>query len=392
MTPKLNAHAAPFIAVLAHFLGAFLFAILASFLMGWADFEAILSLNMAAFLHAFIAGFVMLITAGALLQMSSVILEKAFFGVKMWPLWLIFLVSGLFIMSFGLFNANSVATLIGGSLLFLGAILFAVCFLFSFKGIKLDSFAKTALFLAAIFLNAGLVCGVILAINMFLWGFGDVLIFLWLHLYFILGAIFFVILGAGAVLIAMFGLISKPNLILFKLAAILYLFSPVATELAIMAFLLTAIGWIMMLKNRAKKQLDIWAKSLYLAAFGVVLAAIIYPFNISVATLIMLNALLAFIAAHLYKIAPFLIWFHFISPFVGRYKVPMLNEMISPKLANSAIVLNLFSLILAAALIMDLKLQFIAQIAFLAAVLALFSALIKICKYIRFEKYARKNL
>lgn len=54
--------------------------------------------------------------------------------------------------------------------------------------------------------------------------------------------------------------------------------------------------------------------------------------------------LFAFIVAHLYKIAPFLIWYHYVSPFVGKRKIPMLEDMIIKKIAYAACVPNVLAL------------------------------------------------
>ena len=55
--------------------------------------------------------------------------------------------------------------------------------------------------------------------------------------------------------------------------------------------------------------------------------------------------LFAFIVAHLYKIAPFLIWYHYVAPFVGKAKVPLLDAMILKKAAYFAIAFNAISLV-----------------------------------------------
>lgn len=56
--------------------------------------------------------------------------------------------------------------------------------------------------------------------------------------------------------------------------------------------------------------------------------------------------LFAFIAAHLYKIAPFLIWYHYVAPFVGKREVPLLDQMILKKPAYIGIGFNALGLAL----------------------------------------------
>ncbi|MBN2964339.1 hypothetical protein JWV37_06075 [Sulfurospirillum sp. T05] len=49
---------------------------------------------------------------------------------------------------------------------------------------------------------------------------------------------------------------------------------------------------------------------------------------------------LHFVAGHLYKILPFLVWYEFIAPLVGKQKVPMLHEMIVERYAYAQLILG----------------------------------------------------
>jgi hypothetical protein len=43
-----------------------------------------------------------------------------------------------------------------------------------------------------------------------------------------------------------------------------------------------------------------------------------------------------FVAAHYYKIVPFLVWYHRFGPLAGRQPVPRVNELYSSRLATVA--------------------------------------------------------
>jgi hypothetical protein len=47
------------------------------------------------------------------------------------------------------------------------------------------------------------------------------------------------------------------------------------------------------------------------------------------------------IIAHLYKIIPFLVWFHRFSPYIGERDVPMLQEMYDEKRAFSQLMFSI---------------------------------------------------
>ena len=59
----------------------------------------------------------------------------------------------------------------------------------------------------------------------------------------------------------------------------------------------------------------------------------------------MFGFLYAFITAHLYKIVPFLIWYHYVAPFVGKTKVPLLDDMIVKRPTYIALSLNALALV-----------------------------------------------
>jgi hypothetical protein len=90
-------------------------------------------------------------------------------------------------------------------------------------------------------------------------------------------------------------------------------------------------------RTRARKEHDIYAKSLYVAYASMaaaLLLCIVYLFGAGDAVLLAAGwlAFVGFfgflITGHLYKIVPFLVWFERFSPLVGKQKVPMLADMV----------------------------------------------------------------
>jgi hypothetical protein len=96
-------------------------------------------------------------------------------------------------------------------------------------------------------------------------------------------------------------------------------------------------------KTRVRKELDIWYRSM-LAGYAFLALAIILGIGALLSGMSQTAivgafwALFAFFAflinGHLYKIVPFLVWFHRFSELVGKRKVPMLHEMYPKRQAD----------------------------------------------------------
>ena len=96
-----------------------------------------------------------------------------------------------------------------------------------------------------------------------------------------------------------------------------------------------------------RKAYDYWNVNIALSLLALLCTATFMVFEkLNLAAFFMIYGFLfAFIVAHLYKIAPFLIWYHYVAPFVGKAKVPLLDAMILKKAAYYAIVFNAISLV-----------------------------------------------
>ena len=352
----LNTFAPPFKLVGGYFIAGICFLIACIRAFFAADFEMIAGLETAGFLHVFFVGFVMSIIIGALYQLTSVILEKPFSTIKGAMLNLAVYCVGIAAMGYGMISGKTGFIHGGGMALFLALLFFGTTYIVSFMDNEKKSFAAFMLFVSAIFLLAGISLGFCLL--MILSGTlpMDFMFAPKFHVYFVLGFVFFIIVGVATVLLPMFALahdlkftLSKFTFGFYIFAGILLFFSEIyayfAFGAAIVCFVAEALH---ILKKRVRKAYDYWNVNIALSLAAFVLFCVLIAadrYDMAVFMLIY-GFLFAFIAAHLYKIAPFLIWYHYVAPFVGKTKVPLLDQMILKKPAYIGIVFNALGLTL----------------------------------------------
>ena len=352
----LNTFAPPFKLVGGYFIAGICFLIASIPAFFAADFETIAGLETAGFLHIFFVGFVMSIIIGALYQLTSVILEKPFSTIKGAMLNLAVYCVGIAAMGYGMISGKTGFIHGGGMALFLALLFFGTTYIVSFMDNEKKSFAAFMLFVSAIFLLAGISLGFCLL--MILSGTlpMDFMFALKFHVYFVLGFVFFIIVGVATVLLPMFALAHDLKFTLSKFAFGFYIFAGILLFLseiyayfafgaAIVCFVAEALH---ILKKRVRKAYDYWNVNIALSLAAFVLFCVLIAadrYDMAVFMLIY-GFLFAFIAAHLYKIAPFLIWYHYVAPFVGKTKVPLLDQMILKKPAYIGIGFNALGLVL----------------------------------------------
>ena len=352
----LNTFAPPFKLVGGYFIAGICFLIASIPAFFAADFETMAGLETAGFLHVFFVGFVMSVIIGALYQLTSVILEKPFSTIKGAMLNLAVYCVGIAAMGYGMISGKTGFIHGGGMALFLALLFFGTTYIVSFMDNEKKSFAAFMLFVSAIFLLAGISLGFCLL--MILSGTlpMDFMFALKFHVYFVLGFVFFIIVGVATVLLPMFALAHDLKFTLSKFAFGFYIFAGVllffseiyayfAFGAAIVCFVAEALH---ILKKRIRKAYDYWNVNIALSLAAFVLFCVLIAadrYDMAVFMLIY-GFLFAFIAAHLYKIAPFLIWYHYVAPFVGKTKVPLLDQMILKKPAYIGIGFNAVGLAL----------------------------------------------
>lgn len=352
----LNTFAPPFKLVGGYFIAGICFLIASIPAFFAADFETIAGLETAGFLHVFFVGFVMSIIIGALYQLTSVILEKPFSTIKGAVVNLALYCMGVASMSYGMIGGKTGFIHGGGMALFLALLFFGTTYIVSFMDNEKKSFAAFMLFVSAVFLLAGISLGFCLL--MILSGTlpMDFMFALKFHVYFVLGFVFFIIVGVATVLLPMFALahdlkftLSKFAFGFYILAGVLLFFSEICAYFAFGAAIICFVAEALhILKKRVRKAYDYWNVNIALSLAAFVLFCVLVAadrYDMAVFMLIY-GFLFAFIAAHLYKIAPFLIWYHYVAPFVGKTKVPLLDQMILKKPAYIGIGFNAIGLAL----------------------------------------------
>lgn len=351
----LNTFAPPFRLVGGYFIAGMICLILSVLAFLKADFSSLTALNTAGFMHVFFVGFAMSIIIGALYQLTSVILEEPFFSIKGAFLNLFAFVAGALLLSYGMITSTMPLLHAGGGLLFISLLFFDITFLLSFLKTKKRSFASVTLLISSIYLLVGIVLGFLLVMIFSGLVAIDFTTALYYHIYFVLGFVFFIIVGVASVLLPMFALahnisfmLSKISLVLFVVAGFLLYFSEILAiifiGLALFCFISQAF---LIMKNRVRKAYDYWNLNVLLSLVSLVLFIILFYINqTDIASFILIYGFLyPFIVGHLYKIAPFLIWYHYVSPYVGKAKVPLLDEMMLKRPAYISLAFNILALI-----------------------------------------------
>jgi len=333
----LNAFAPPF-----RLVGGYFFVGLVSLFLGLFGFlqidaSAILAPKSAAVIHAFLVGFVISVILGALYQLSSVIVERAFFTIKFAFANLGIYAFSLFSFILALFCENFTLSAIFGGILFASLLYFGTSFFLTIFLSKKRDFIALCLQISSAFFIIGISLGFLLVLVLFGAISLDFSLLLKLHIYFVLGFVFFVVLGATNVLLPMFGLAHGLNQILSKFAFGFYIlagiclkepkFSAILAGISVIFFVLEALK---ILYFRARKRFDYWNLNIIFAAFCAIFAIICAGSKNYENALFLgfYGFFYSFIAAHIYKIVPFLVWYHFVSPFIGRLELPKMEDMV----------------------------------------------------------------
>lgn len=340
----LNTFAPPFSLVGGYFVVGILLLLASVFAFFGVNLSELTAIKTAGFFHIYLVGFVMSIIIGALYQLTSVILEKAFSTIKFAFLNSGFYTAGILLLSGGMLFENMKFIHIGGGILFLSMLFFALTYLFSFVGVKKFTLASVALMISALFLTVGITLGFMLVAVLSGALAVDFNLLLNFHIYFVLGFVYLVIVGVASVLLPMFALahdlkfyLSKAAIVLFLLAGATLKFSQnwalILIALSVICFLIEAF---LILKKRVRKAYDYWNLNIFFSLFWLLAAILALAFKMAEfgAFMLLFGFLYSFIVGHLYKIMPFLIWYHYVAKFVGRAKVPLLDDMMIKWAAN----------------------------------------------------------
>ena len=309
--------------------------------------------------HLFLLGFVMMIIFGAMAQLIPVVLEVGHFSVEFYYIIYPLLLIGTILMGLG-FSLNTSLLPYGGFLVLISMFVFLVEVFLTIRKVEKYSNIIKAIVISNIFLLIGIIFGIVMALTYSGNIETNVQELVKAHLFaLVFGYIIITIMALSMILIPMFGLShnfsQKPfnfAVTLMSIAVVIVILSSILPlgSINLLAYLLTVISLIVyfyqiyiIYKTRARKEKDIYAKSLFFSFISFLAAmflGFLYIF-IDNENLLLTAAWLLFsgfysfiITAHLYKIVPFLVWFERFSPLVGKQKVPMLADMVPLKGAN----------------------------------------------------------
>ena len=319
-----------------------------------------LDLSIAGWVHLFLLGYVMMVIFGAMAQLVPVVLETGHFSVEWFYVIFPLLLVGTLLLIVG-FWFDPILISFGGILVLASMIIFAVDVFLTIKKTELKSVTVRAVKLSNIFLLIGILSGFLMALTLSGFLGVDVEHIVKAHVFAVLGGyVMITIYGISLVLLPMFGLAhgfdERPVRIALDMMVWSVAFVFVGAFLGWSIFRVTgyifaflSVGAylyqiLLIYKARIRKERDIWSKSMF-AGYGFFVYGVITGFiyllsggslpNILHTALWSLFVFFAFlINGHLYKIIPFLVWFHRFSPLVGKQKVPMLHEMIPKKQAE----------------------------------------------------------
>ena len=311
-------------------------------------------MNVAGWVHLFLLGFVMMIIFGAMAQLIPVVLETGHVVVDVYYIILPLLGIGASVMVFGFWMMPSLLPY-GGLLVLVAMVIFALESMATLRRSELRTLTVKTVAWSNGYLLLGIITGFAIALGLTGELSIDVEMMLKAHVYAVLGGyVLLTIMGFSLILIPMFSLAHG-----FKEDHINRAFKCVIIGVALVfAGALTKWEWLMWLgylvnltgilfymmqiyiiaKLTARKEWDIWAKSMVFAfgslGFSIILWLIYIlaghiPFLHASVWFLLLGFVASMISGHLYKIVPFLVWFERFAPLVGKEKVPMLHEMYS---------------------------------------------------------------
>lgn len=353
--------APPFKLISPFFVVGSLFYLLSVFFLFFFSTENIsmLDTKILGFVHLFLLGFVMMIIFGAMAQLVPVILEVGHFGVELfyaiWPL----LAIGALLMAFGF--SYPMLLPFGGVVVLIAMMIFVMEIFLTIKKVKKLNLVMGSMLIANIFLFFGVIFGLFMALGYAGMVSVDIDTLLRAHVFLvIMGYVMLTIMGLSVVLLPMFGLSHgfsmKPlerAITLVCLAVLSVVFSSFfeSTLLEYFGYLLAAVGLFIyfyfiktVYETRARKEIDIYAKSLIFSYFSLLASLVLgltyllvnyEPLLLTSAWMLFFGFFSFVITGHIYKIIPFLVWFERFSPLVGKQKVPMLADMVPLKSSSA---------------------------------------------------------
>ena len=325
-----------------------------------SDNLSILDTKVLSLTHMFLLGFIMMTIFGAMAQLVPVVLEVGHFGVELfyaiWPL----LGIGTLLMVFG-FVISPQLLPYGGTVVLIAMMIFVMEIFLTIKKVEKFNLVMSSVLISNTFLFFGIIFGLVMALAYAGTIEVDINSLLRSHVFLVIGGyIIITLMGLSVVLLPMFGLSHgfsmKPLEIAMTLMsiAVILVVSSSFIDIKILeytGYILASISLFVyfylvrsIYKTRARKEIDIYAKSLIFSyvsmmvalVFGLCYLVIGYePLLLATGWLMFFGFFGFAITGHVYKIVPFLVWFERFSPLVGKQKVPMLADMLPPRSSSA---------------------------------------------------------
>ncbi|WP_456384555.1 hypothetical protein [Persephonella sp.] len=362
--------APPFSLVLHYFIGSVFFNFLSILALTFykGGFEPPFYLfSYAGFVHLFLLGFVMMTIFGALYQLIPVALEVPVFSFKAGYIQFYIYTAGIVVMVLSMLMDRFLGFLpLGGFLVYVSMLIFIFNFFLSIRNLEKKDITAKFLISANISLLIGITIGIFLALN-FVFGIytGSVTRFIVAHLFFtVFGFVFMVIMGVSMVLLPMFSLAHKFNDIYINVAfylinvavygggfSVIFADNPAVEYAVFLIFIASILLYIAQVveiyRNRPRRTKDTGMDTMFFS-HGFLIPAVISGLLIPIwekavfvfAGFLFLGFFNMLIYGSMYKIVPFLTWFHRFSSLVGKKKVPMLADMLPQKLPDFQVVVS----------------------------------------------------
>ncbi|HSD64037.1 MAG TPA: hypothetical protein VLB50_09570, partial [Ignavibacteriaceae bacterium] len=364
-----------------------------------------------ALTHIATLGWITMIIFGALFQLIPVVLQVKLFSELLAKIQFWIFTFGVFtlVYSFWFFLIDLPLT-IGASLINLAILLFLINIIVTLTQVKEWNITGTYLSAALFYLLITAIVGLMMALNLWHPYFSKShLVYLGYHVNIaVIGWVSMVIMGVTFKLISMFTLSHNFSIISGKWAfgfinagligLIILLHLPESNIFYLISAILIVVGIFFFLyqvyiifKNRLRKKLDIALKFTFSAYIVLGITTLLgfsflfvdYPAstNISLAYgyLIFFGFISMLIIGQMYKILPFLTWYHKYSRKAGIEKVPMLREMYNERLAKIEYYSMLAGLI-GTVISIVLNINFLLLIAFIIMLISVSLFIINIIK------------
>ena len=321
--------------------------------------------RLLSFAHMAVLGWATMIIMGAMTQLIPVILETSLYSVKLakWGLWL-YLVAVMSIAGhFWFFAIKGGGMASAAGMAFLAVLLFVINVGLTMRKVKSMNITIAHIIAAIVYLTVVAAIGLLLGINLSIpFIKGDHLHYLGLHATIgFVGWFSMIIMGVSYKLLPMFTLSytykTWPGWTAFGLInlGVLGIVVEFLTNRPLYSSVLIVTGMfmfsyqiILIMKGRMRKALDVGLRHAVFAYGYIPVAALlggvitlsninpeikqrvilIYGFTV------LFGCITLLIIGMMYKIVPFLVWFHKYSDKVGKEKVPMLKDMFSERIGN----------------------------------------------------------